>query len=376
VKYRYKVIEENYLDMLKAQLKQKRRSFVNVFFAAIFTLGQLSLLAYYTIFKNPSPELLSWAWPLSIFTVVLQASYQFSIGLQAKSILKLLLRKDQIPKDFWKEHRLELHKSSLTLKFGSQEGAFNCRHLDRTAEEGNVLLLYFNYGDRKTMERIIVPLNVFKSDTDKAEFLTALKEASEINVIGADEDEHKIPEGYRFHFSYDYDIKSYFRDQRQAYRAMYLTGLTWTTPNIFKLLITVFLIYLALSVSLSLEIYILLIIGCILLNVQHIMVFSPLINGMMKRGIDSMMIKYLENHAEAYITDEGIIVDSKTIYSEVPFSDIKHIRKLHNAIAVYLPQNAILTIPVSGVKIETINNAVNFISYWSNYQKTQARKTF
>jgi hypothetical protein len=362
MKYRYKVTKENYLDMLKSQMKQKQRSFPNLFFAFLFTFGQMGILAIYTVFSNPDPELLSWAWPLSITTFLLQAAYQLSFGIQAKSTLKLMIRKGQITDDYWKEHCLEQKDTSLSLRFGSRSGVFDCLQYAGSAEEGTVLLLHFNtIGRRQAVERVIVPLTVFKNEAEKAAFLSSLKQTS-LQIFKMEEEISSIPDEYGFCFSYDYDLKTYFRDQRQAFRLMYLTPLVWTPPAFIKLGITAYLIYLAIAGNYSIGIETLIIIACIMLNFKHIIMLTPLINLTLRSSLTPMLAEYINQHTDTYITKEKLIVHNKVLYSEVPFSDIRHVRRLPNAIAVYLPKDAILTIPTTNVDARTVEMAIHLIS--------------
>ena len=359
MKYHYRVTEENYLDMLRSQIKQKRRSLSNLFFAFLFTFGQMGILTFYTVFNSPDPKLLAWAWPLSITTLLLQATYQLSFEFQVKSTLKLLIRKGQIPDDYWKEHYLELKKLALTLRFGSKSGVFDCRTYVDSTEEGTVLLLFFQSNNR-ALERVIVPLAVFKNEAEKAALISALKQTT-VQNYGSDDEVHGIPDEYNFRFSYDYDLTTYFRDQRQAFRARYLTPLAWTSPVLVKLGITAYLVYLAIGKNYSIGADVLIITVCIILNMQHIMIFTPLINLTLHSSITPMLAEYMNHHTDTYITKEKLMVYNKVLYSEVPFSDIRCVYRLPNAIAVYLPKNAILTIPTTNMDAETVNKAIRFI---------------
>jgi hypothetical protein len=177
-----------------------------------------------------------------------------------------------------------------------------------------------------------------------------------------EEEISSIPDEYGFRFSYDYDLKTYFRDQRQAFRLMYLTPLVWTPPAFIKLGITAYLIYLAIAGNYSIGIETLIIIACIMLNFKHIIMLTPLINLTLRSSLTPMLAEYINQHTDTYITKEKLIVHNKVLYSEVPFSDIRHVRRLPNAIAVYLPKDAILTIPTTNVDARTVEMAIHLIS--------------
>lgn len=367
MKFRYHVRESNYLDMLLQQLKLRRRRASNLLMCFLFTFGQMGVLLWYTLFRAEDFSSMAWMWLLSVITFAVQAGFQLCLAWRARGLLRQMKSKQQIASDFWQEHKLELKEGRLTLRCGGQRAVFDCRRLIGSAVEGETLIISFHYDSRR-QERVIMPLTVFHDHQQREDFLAALQEAAEARrqeeAAAPEETEtrREAPSEYEYCLRYEYDLPTYLRDQRQAYRAMYLLPLAWTVPVLLRLGATAFLLYLLFTSDLSRVVEVLIVLACLVLNTQHIVIFTPLTNISLKRGLRPLLALNPQRQVCAYITKNELVIDNQTLPVTVPLADVRGVRQLAHSIVVYLPKSVPLTLPTDQVEAEAAAEIAQYLS--------------
>ncbi|MGE4352631.1 MAG: hypothetical protein AB7D36_00920 [Oscillospiraceae bacterium] len=336
MKLRYPVSEENYVEMLEAQLKRKSRSLLSILLTLVCTVGQMGVLIYLIAIGQITGVHIYALGTMSILIFALNIVYRLTTHRRAVVALKRFKDDGKLSPEFWKEHDFRL-ENELTIRFGSLKSTYPLRDIDGYEELPSSYILYAG--------GTVADLIPYSAIGDKEEFLAAIRNAQHDKLrADAEENRTNIPETYKYAFEYTYTMENYIAQQKEGYRKMYTTKLMWKPINIVRLLLSIYalgyMFYRPTSLTIPICIFLF-----ILLNLQHIVTFTPLSHLTIKQGLGNFFDNNQNSHVNVYITADQILIRGDMHSLDIPIKDFKAMRRINGGIALYLPKNAVLTIP-------------------------------
>ena len=355
---RYSVSENNYIEMLEAQLKRKDLRPLAILITFLCTVGQLGGLIYMIATHLITGVHVYILGTMSILIFALNILFRLTTHRRAVVYLKRFQADGKISPDFWKVHDFRL-EDNLTIRFGSLKSTYALRDINGYEELPSSYIIYAGGS--------VVDLVPFTAIANKEEFLSKISTAQHEKIReDAEKFREDIPETYKYAFEYSYNKDEYIAQQKQAYRKMYTTKLMWKPMNIARLAVSLYtLLYAfynptALTVPLSLLFF-------LALNLQHIVTFTPLITITIKHGLGDALSYKPDSRTNIYVTSDMIIVRGDMYSLDIPINDFKAMRRVSGGIALYLPKNAILTVPnTETVDNEEFEKFTKFIDYKVN----------
>lgn len=337
MKLQYKVSEENYIEMLEAQIKRQNKSFKTVLITLLCTVGQMGMLIYFIARGAITGKHIYILGAMSLVITALNLLYRFTVRRRAKVSLEKLKLRDNIKPDFWKEHELRLDQDKLTIRYGSLRSTYATQEINGCSELDSAFLLYCS--------GVVADIIPYSALENKDEFIDALENAYNSKLKeNAEQNREDIPETYKYSFDYAYTIDTYVAQQREAYRRMYTTKQILNLHTLIRAFVSVYaIVYMfqnpkAWVIALCLAVF-------VIFNMQHIVTFTPLCNITIKSGIKALQEQHPDPSTTAYITSEEVLIRNDKYSLNIPMEDIKAMRPVNGGVALYLPKSAILTIP-------------------------------
>lgn len=358
MKLRYKVSEEIYIEMLEMQIKRKNRSPLSLIIGFISTIGQLGLLLYMIFSGAVTGTSIIPMVAMSAVILAMSGWYFTATKQRAKVTLRNFKYAKKIPEDFWQMHDLSFDET-LTVRFGTLKSKYNLGSITGYGELDSAFIIYSG--------RTVVDIVPYTAVPDKQEFIDTINNAKHERMEKAQEEfRTSAPEEYKYKFNYAYTLDTYVKQQQEAYRRMYTTTLAYKFSFFMRLLITLY----AFGYMVQNPIWYVIVGGVsliVLMNLQHIVTFSPLSAMTIKSGIKSLAEEHPDPATTAYITTDAVMIRGSKQAFDIPFSDIKASRKISGGVALYLNGRTVMTIPMPKDETRTeFNTFVKFLSYKSN----------
>ncbi|MGI6028767.1 MAG: hypothetical protein ACOX81_05120 [Candidatus Heteroscillospira sp.] len=337
MKLRYKVSEENYIEMLQKQLKRRDRSPISLLITFVCTIGQMGMLIYLIATGGVTGKNVYILGAMSALIFILNIIYRVTTHRRASVTLQRFKLQGKISEDFWKDHEFRLDSDSLTVRFGSLRSVYSLQEINGYEELDSSLLIYC-----KGTVADIVPYTAIE---DKEAFLEAIREAQHTQIVdNAERLRDDVPASFKYHFNYSYTLDSYLAHQREAYRRLYTTKLILNWHTIIRLFVSLYALgYIFINpkpwvVALCIAVF-------IIFNLQHIVTFTPLCNLTIKSGLGDTLAHKPDPETDAYITADSIIIRGSMHSLDIPVKEVKAMRRIKGGVALYLPKNVMLTIP-------------------------------
>ena len=355
MKLRYKVSEENYLEMLEMQVKQKNRSLLSICITLLCTVGQFGVFLFLCFNGTIQGKDILTVGAMSVAAFALNVLYRFTTRRRAKVALERFKLSNKIPQDFWKEHTFEINHEKLTVRYGSLKSVYGLHQIKGYDTLESSFVIYAG--------GMVADLVPYSALADKQQFLDAVRDVQHNSIIeNAEEQRDDVPTSYKYHFNYAYDLETYLAHQREAYRKRYTTKLAYDTHTLIRTAISCSAIaYIFMNPQPLMIVFCLLII--VFFNMQHIVTFTPLCDITIKSGLKDVLGHKPDPNTDTYVTPDNIIIRGSMHALDIPICDIKAMRPIKGGVALYLPKNVILTIPDVGGDFETF---VKFMNYKAN----------
>ena len=314
MKLHYKVSEENYIEMLQMQVKQKNRSFLSLLITFLCTFGQMGVLIYLIVTGGVTGKHIYILGAMSVAIFVLNIIYRLTTHRRAVVALQRFKLQGKIPEDFWKEHEFRLDKDCLTVRYGALKSVYTLQEINGYEELPSSYLIYC-----KGVVADIVP---FTALTDKEQFIASIREAQHTQIQeNAESLRDDIPASFKYHFHYAYTLDSYLAQQREAYRKLYTTKLIFNLHTAIRLLISLYALgYIFFNpkpwiIALCIAVF-------LVFNLQHIVTFTPLCNLTIKSGLGDVLSHKPDPETDAYITPDSIIIRGSMHALDIPIKEV------------------------------------------------------
>ena len=270
--FKYKVTPEDYMEMVKFLMKEKRSSVRGILKLLLLTLVQMGAVAL-LIIKVPNVQ--SWIKTVlivfSLMVAVLAVFQSFFLDTRAKMVLK--------QGAFWMEHKLSLHDNIVRVSYGDQKAEVDARQISNTVRLDTMTLIRMGW-------------NVFemvpKSVTDRAEWpafeqelLRRKYEVAEAEVGDACQ---KVLEKARFQKEVVIEEEELVDTLVRMKRLSYGLLCGWSAREFVKICAP--LLVLIYAVSLKDPLYIgLAVLAFLLFNLNLILVFTPYYRKIVRSGL-------------------------------------------------------------------------------------------
>ena len=360
MKLKYNVSRDNYIEMLEMQLKRRGKRPLSILITLLCTVGQMGLLVYMIATGQITGKNVYILAAMSVVITILNIIYRLTTHRRAVVTLQRFELQNKLSPDFWKEHDFRLDSDSLTIRFGSLRSVYDLSEINGYEELPSSFLLYC----RGTVADII-PYSALPGG--KEEFLEALRVAQHEKVVDdAQQLRDDVPEVYKYHFHYAYTLESYVSQQQEAYRRLYTTKLILKVSNFIRLGITLYALGFAYMQPTPLVIAVCAA-AVLVCNLQHIITFTPLSKITIKNGISDALAHNPDPQTDTYITPDNIIIRGSIHSLDIPICDVKAMRRIKGGVALYLPNNVILTIPnTDTVDDGEFEKFIKFMDYKAN----------
>ncbi|QAT50906.1 hypothetical protein EQM14_14640 [Caproiciproducens sp. NJN-50] len=171
----YKISEEDYVSVLEQQLKQKRKSPVQLFVFLLSTAGQMLVVCYLILSTHASGIRAAGLAALSVILTALSLVNFLRLRPRAKNYFRVLRAKGKISEEFWKLHTLKLEGEKLSVRFGSISNSCGITQIRVADNKVNAYLLHL--GQTQSIFDI-VPYSAFGNEKQRAEFPETIHQAA------------------------------------------------------------------------------------------------------------------------------------------------------------------------------------------------------
>ena len=136
--FRYKITPEEYMDMIRWAMREKRSSWKGKLKFAFQTVIQLVFVVLLLLFVPDVPSWMKIVLPLISLALAGLAIFQtFFLDTRARIVLEQRNRKD--PRGtFWMEHKISLHENILRVTYGDSKGEIDVRHITDVVRDGDL----------------------------------------------------------------------------------------------------------------------------------------------------------------------------------------------------------------------------------------------
>jgi len=337
----YRVSEEDYIRHLQARRRARLRQPVNILFTAIAALIPLGIFAFCWV----RGLFTGWALALLGLAALALSAANLSVRLgywkRADAELAVLKKTGRVSGDFWKEHRLTVSESGVTLKSGGYSAQYGWASFGGFERREGLLLPIFN---AQPMD--LIPISALEGLGGAEAFQRAFTELAKKSLrAGRDRD---LGEPL---LRYAYTKAAYIRDQRDAQRRRCTTRLIWTRAVLAKLLLSGVMVYAAWA-SDALWLRLVYVFLFLVLSYEHLRAFSPLLERELERQLRPVLALEPERWAELFLTEDSVIVRGDVHLLELPLSEAAALRRLPHGAALYLASQTILTVPAEAAGFE------------------------
>ena len=336
---RYHIQEPEHQRYIQARRRAKALSPFSLIVTALLTAFPLFVLLYAVV------ENVLSGWQLGLFALAAVALSGANFYTRARywrkddtKLPKSIHRSDD---EFWKEHRLIASKDGVVIHCGSLKREYPWAAFGGFEEFEELLIPIFN-----AQSADLIPIRALDSMGGSAAFqetFTKLAKSS-MQALAAQGAENAEPAPVALTFSYSYTADTYIRDQRDATRKRYTTKLFLNRAVMSKFALTVLMIY-AIATAKSAGMVLVYAAIALILNYEHISVFTPLLEKRMRKELRSLIALQPDRKATLTLTNKRLRVAGDLHYLDLPFTDIIMMRKLPHALAFYLTSNTVLTVP-------------------------------
>jgi len=359
MKLHYKVSEENYLEMLEMQIRRQDRAPLAVALTLLCTVGQMGLLIF-LIFRGYITGMHVYILlALSVLVCVLNILHRRLVRRRARVAIDRYKLQGKLTDAFWKEHYFELDEDSLTIRYGALRSVYGLQEVNGYDELPSAYLIYC-----RGAVADIVP---YAAVGDREQFLDRIRQAQHTNLFDvAGKLRDDVPEEYKYHFHYAYTLESYLAQQREGYRRRYTTKVAFDMHTILRFAISLYALF---YIYLNPKPWIIAVCAAafLLLNLQHIVTFTPLVNLTVKQGLTDVLAHRPDPETDAYITTDSIVIRGSMHALDIPLKDILAARRITDGVALYLPKNGVLTIPCfDPAQKDDFEKFCKFIDYKAN----------
>ena len=157
--FKYNVTPEDYMEMVKFLMKEKRSSVRGILKLLLLTLVQMGAVALLLI-KVPNVQ--NWIKTvLIVFSLMVAAMavfQSFFLDIRAKMVLKQRERNDA-KGAFWMEHKLSLHDNIVRVSYGDQKAEVDARQISNTVRLDTMTLIRMGWNVFE-----MVPKSVYSVD--------------------------------------------------------------------------------------------------------------------------------------------------------------------------------------------------------------------
>lgn len=336
---RYYIQEQEHQRYIQARRRAKALSPFSLVITALLTTFPLVVLLYAAV------EKILTGWQLGLLALAALALSGANFYTRARywrknnaKLPKSIHRSDD---EFWKEHRLTASRDGVVIHCGSLKREYPWAAFGGFEEFEGLLIPIFN-----AQSADLIPLRALDSMGGAAAFqekFTQLAKAS-LQALAAQGAENAESAPVALTFSYSYTADTYIRDQRDAARKRYTTKLFLNRSVMSKFALTVLMIY-AISTANSAVMVLIYAAIALILNYEHISVFTPLLEKRMRKELRPIIALQPDRKATLTLTNKHLRIAGDLHYLDLPFTDIVMMRKLPNALAFYLTSNTVLTVP-------------------------------
>lgn len=358
MEFRYHISEEDYINILEDQFKQRRTGILNIFLFILMTVGQSAYAVWYIITAHPKTKIVVCIAFLSISISIIQIFYQHAIRLRAVQTLKTQKKRKAISEDFWKLQVLTLENDILTLRCGKEKLSYDCAYYIKAETVGDALVLTFKRG--KNIQQIILPIRVFQTENEKEEFISKLQVSRQNSILaGMSEINEIVEENYEYSVQYSMTKKQFADALVQCTRKYYVTRAGLSLKNIARIAGTVFLLGNVIMGKINTGPFILFaVLVSFLLMIPYISAFSPIQSAFARqnaenifRGLDTMDFQL------AVFTDR-IAWRGDSFLNEIPIEKLIAAEKTNNIAFLFFNNNSSVFVPI------TENNKMEITRCW------------
>lgn len=139
--FRYRISEENYIDMLRYVFRSRECRPMRLLFFAILTVGQMAWVAYMICTAEMSAAVRTFLCVWSVVLAVINILYRVLRPQRARNTFRRLQKTGQIEREYWGEHTLRVDGGEVRLSFGKTKLECFCSEVT-LADRGSALLLF------------------------------------------------------------------------------------------------------------------------------------------------------------------------------------------------------------------------------------------
>lgn len=225
----YQVPRQLYIALLADMIRKNDRRPIRIFTALLLTVGQMAVVILLCIFRLEEGQrlfFLGWSVLLAALTLLRRCT----VKQRANGTLQRLEYTNQLPEDYWKEHKLRTTGQELRLSYGTQRLSCPLHGISSVVEKGEALYLYCG-------ETIfdIVPESAFRDAGAMKKWAENLRKMA--SDAKAPEDVKKSVQADGV--SWILEERDFAEGQYQAYRALYYRYRFLRTATFVRLAVSV-----------------------------------------------------------------------------------------------------------------------------------------
>lgn len=262
--FRYRISEENYIDMLRYVLRSRECRPMRLLFFAILTVGQMAWVAYMVLTAEMSTTMRTFLCVWSVVLAVINILYRALRPQRACNTFRRLQKTGQIEKEYWGEHTLRVDGGEVRLSFGKTKLECFCSEVT-LVDRGSALLLFAR---NTTLD--IFP---YKTAAERDALLQALSSGAAEKVSAGPDEKLEETADAALHFTLKGE--DFLRRQIRIYQGYFMQKTLPKPTTLLKLAATALMIWYAVQRGGALVTAVVAVIG-IAWNVPLLMCITPL----------------------------------------------------------------------------------------------------
>lgn len=335
--YSFRLTKEQYISVLKDELKEQRRDVFHIIVSILLSAVQFGCAVYLLLYvpMNDMAKLVVTLLSSALFGGTLW--WNFALEMRARQKFRAAEKAGYMYQDMDSIIRFMVEDGVLRIYGGKNKLSYDCAYLSQFSFTGEMLALIFKNGN--AVHRILIPVSAFGGKKEASDFAFSFGNAGEDA-----EDEEPICT-----LEYSSTEKSFVRDYVYCCRHAYLTSYMWTSSFILKVLLAVFLMWSCINGSIEGALWQnIAVIAALLLLSRLIAVFTPLMKLSATQYAKNLFsgrekLDFLVSVGYNYLT-----VESDSFKNRFPLEHIMLVEKTERALCVYISSGVMLAIPTEG----------------------------
>jgi hypothetical protein len=340
MEFEYTITNNLYIELIEFQMNLQKNKLSNKIRVWIFNTLFLVMAIHFFIFREYSLiiRIIPAVMATVLFIIVIYR--RRFISVRAKNTFKRYKKLGVIEKDFIGKHYLTISQDQIILKYGNKVHGLNNSDVVNVVTLNNIVIII-----AKGIIFELIPLEYagkhnINMETINIEYKNKFKEVKE-----------QITDSLKREVKWKFNFKDYLKITIVGERLFFTTSKFWKSRGVIRVIILIYgLILLFTNTNIYLKSA--LIIAGVILNLNLIVLMSPLVYFIYEKRYNSLSFNDNNNLQEIYKTDDEIIV---VIFNELlrcKFKDIIAIRKTKKFGYMYTRNGKVFVVPYSAFSSE------------------------